>query len=76
MSTPTIRTKAHAYPREEIEAMIKFYGGKRCVITNKVKAIEWCHILDGAIESSNPRVSSLFFQLGQLSQLSGVDRTN
>jgi hypothetical protein len=60
MSTPTLRTTAHSYPQEEIDAMTRHYGGKRCIITKTLQAVNWCHVLDSdaALETSNGRVRS------------------
>jgi hypothetical protein len=52
----TERTKAHEYPREEIHAMMNFYGGKTCVITHEPYNIDWAHMLNSALPSSNERV--------------------
>ena len=50
-----VRT-TYSYPKEEEDAMRAFYNGKRCVITFSDVA-EWAHMLDAALESSNPQVS-------------------
>ena len=56
----TIRTTTHEYPREELNAMFEFYGGKRCVIQRSQSAVEFAHVLDAALESSNLQVESIF----------------
>ena len=40
--------------------MSGFYGGKRCVITKVLRHVEWSHLLDAALESSNTHVSRSF----------------
>ena len=37
--------------------MKNFYGGKKCVITLKMRNVHWSHILDAALDPSNERVS-------------------
>jgi len=57
MATPMVRTATHEYPQEELEAMINFYGNKRCLISQMLVSVEWSHIMDAAlVETSNPRV--------------------
>jgi len=53
----TVRTTKHDYPREELNAMNMFYGGKRCVITKTLNNVQWGHMLDAALTSSNRIVS-------------------
>jgi len=58
MATPTVRTIAHSYPQEELDAMKNFYGGKRCVITKVLHSVQWSHTLE-ALEPSNMRLSEM-----------------
>jgi hypothetical protein len=53
----TIRTTGHDYPREEVTALERFYGGKKCVIEKKTTGVIWAHMLDVALTTSNHRVS-------------------
>ncbi|KAK2462053.1 hypothetical protein APHAL10511_006516 [Amanita phalloides] len=53
---PSVRTVTHVYPQEELNAMRAFYGGKCCVITQNTTGIQWSHMLDAALESSNTRL--------------------
>jgi len=48
----TIRTTKHDYPREEVNAMTRFYGGKVCVITKLARNVQWAHIMDAALPAS------------------------
>ncbi|KAJ7127534.1 hypothetical protein C8R43DRAFT_1240296 [Mycena crocata] len=52
----TIRTNTHYYPVEEVTAMERFYGGKRCVYTLTQVAVDWSHQLDAALVSSTSRL--------------------
>ena len=45
------------YPQEEIDAMMDFYDGKKCVISLLTGSTQWSHILDAALQPSNERVS-------------------
>jgi hypothetical protein len=63
MTIPTVRTTTHDYSREELEAMLKFYGGKRCVIQRTLNVMEWAHILDTSIGSLNGCVSQSHYIL-------------
>ena len=57
MSTPTIRTNTHYYPQEELQTMLEFYRGFRCIITNSPSvAVQWSHMLDAALNTSNDQV--------------------
>ncbi len=57
MTFPSLRTRTHAYPQVEIDAMINFYGGKKCVVSLMTGSVEWFHTLDAALEPCNDRVS-------------------
>jgi hypothetical protein len=37
--------------------MVQFYDGKRCVVLKTTDIVEWCHMMDAALEPSNARVS-------------------
>lgn len=63
----TERTTTHEYPREEIRAMMDFYDGKTCVLTQNRLAVQWAHMLDAASLTSNQRVRHTFHL-----QLSGM----
>ena len=66
MTTPMVSTTTHKYPQEELEAMINFYGNKRCLISQMLVSVEWSHILDIAlVETSNPRVSHFLYSAWQ-----------
>jgi len=52
----SVRTITHSYPKEETDAMELFYGGKKCVITNLSRNVQWFHMLDAALGVSSPRV--------------------
>ena len=52
----TLRTTTHSYPTEELDAMVTFYGGKRSVITQQTVSVQWAHILDADLDSTNSRV--------------------
>jgi hypothetical protein len=63
----TERTSTHAYPREEIHAMMNFYGGKTCVLTHNRLTVHWAHMFDAALLTSNQRVRHTFhLQLSSL----------
>jgi hypothetical protein len=53
-----VYSSVHA-PQQELDAMISFYGGKRCVIQRMLTAVEWSYILDPSNEISE-RVSQYF----------------
>jgi hypothetical protein len=55
MIRPTTRTTKHDYPREEVDAMLGFYGGK-CIILGAAENVQWAHLLDVAFEPPNERV--------------------
>ncbi|KIL64492.1 hypothetical protein M378DRAFT_163271 [Amanita muscaria Koide BX008] len=59
MAYPSVRTKSHIYPQEEIDAMCSFYKDKRCVIQNRPENSVWAHIMDAAITPSNLRLSQM-----------------
>ena len=63
MMIPMVQTTTHDYPREELDAMSKFYGGKRCVIQRMLNVVEWAHILDTSIGSLNGCVSQSHYIL-------------
>ena len=57
----TERTTTHAYPREEILAMMDFYDGETCVLTHNRVTVHWAHMLDPALlTTSNQRVRHTF----------------
>ena len=56
----SVRTTTHSYPQQEITAMRSFYGGKKCAITRNTDSVHWAHILDAALDVSNPRVRLSF----------------
>ena len=56
----TERTKTHEYPREEIRAMMDFYDGKTCVLSRNRLAVQWAHMLDAVLSTSNLRVRHTF----------------
>ena len=63
----TERTSTHAYPHEEIHAMMNFYGGKTCVLTHNRLTVHWAHMFDAALLTSNQRVRHTFhLQLSSL----------
>ena len=54
MTTPSPRTVTHYYPPVEVDAMVKFYGGKNVPSRTTFGR---SHTLDAALQSSNTRVS-------------------
>jgi hypothetical protein len=58
---PTVRTATHAYPAEELSVLRGFYGGKKCVVTRNTDSVQWAHILDAALDVSNPHVRYYHF---------------
>ena len=57
MTISTVQTTTHDYLRDELDAIIDFYGGKRCFVQKMLGSVEWSLILDTSIESCNGRVS-------------------
>ncbi len=56
----TERSTADDYPQEEIRAMMDFYDGKTCVITHNRLTVQWAHMLDAVLLTSNQRVRHTF----------------
>ena len=54
----TIRSTGHDYPREEINAMLEFYGSKKCIISKSTNSVQWAHIMDAALGTSDAHVIS------------------
>ena len=56
----TERTTTHEYPHEEVRAMMDFYDGKTCVLTQNRLTVHWTHMLDAGCLTSNQRVRHTF----------------
>lgn len=39
--------------------MTAFYGGKKCILEWRTGSVDWCHMLDAALEPSNERLQQM-----------------
>ena len=49
-------TTTHDYPKVEERAMMAFYGGKTCLLRCQSIGVQWAHVLNASLDTSNPRV--------------------
>lgn len=64
-TSDTQRTRTHQYPTKELDAMIRFYGGKMRSIIKDMTGAEWAHVMDAALSGSNEMVYCAMFLLFQ-----------